>query len=220
MFKKLILAGLLTLGLNNAAHAASVTYDYVGKPFETFFDSTGGTNYTGLTNITGYVTFNAPIDNSGVVKVIYGEHNDSIYTQQSNNSQNVFGGEAGYSFSDGLNSLNNTSIDGSYLYFKFINGNLESWNVLLDKEGLAGEVTGIFYNYIMSTGDVAGFDSGNGFSPLNVSLTPAFEIYAENQLSGTWTLRQISAVPEPETYVMLMVGLGLIGFARRRHLLS
>ena len=40
-----------------------------------------------------------------------------------------------------------------------------------------------------------------------------------NLVQQDWTLNQdlvIGAVPEPETYVMLLAGLGLLGFAARR----
>jgi hypothetical protein len=35
-------------------------------------------------------------------------------------------------------------------------------------------------------------------------------------ISGTLTVGSITAVPEPETYAMLLAGLGLLGFAARR----
>lgn len=220
IFKEMILAGVLTLGLNQVVLAAPVTYDYVGSMFTKFVDSTGGTGYAGLTNITGFVTFNAPIDSSGVVTVAYEEANDVVITQNSNNSQNVFGGAAGFSFYDGLNSLNSTNIDSASLGFVFNNGNIVNWNILLTKEGLVdGEVSGDFYQSIAVGGDRAGFE-GESSEEMRVARDDVIEVYAANTLSGTWTLREVSAVPEPETYMMLMVGLSLIGFVSRRRLNS
>jgi hypothetical protein len=37
-----------------------------------------------------------------------------------------------------------------------------------------------------------------------------------NEVSNTTTVYQLAAVPEPETYAMLLAGLGLVGFMARR----
>ena len=37
---------------------------------------------------------------------------------------------------------------------------------------------------------------------------------------GTWTSSTVAAIPEPETYAMLLAGLGLLGFAARRRKLK
>ncbi len=37
-----------------------------------------------------------------------------------------------------------------------------------------------------------------------------------NEVSNTTTVYQLAAVPEPETYAMLLAGLGLVGFAAAR----
>ena len=62
---------------------------------------------------------------------------------------------------------------------------------------------------------------GQGISPNNSSLwkwdanaDPAQ--YTVTQNDGTMTLTAVGAIPEPETYPMLLAGLGLLGFAARR----
>ncbi|WP_249936291.1 PEP-CTERM sorting domain-containing protein [Janthinobacterium lividum] len=52
-----------------------------------------------------------------------------------------------------------------------------------------------------------------------ISRTPSFYIEdrsTDGGIQSRWYLEEVSAVPEPETYGMLLVGLGLIGFATRR----
>lgn len=39
-----------------------------------------------------------------------------------------------------------------------------------------------------------------------------------NEVSGTTSMFSISAVPEPETYAMLLAGLGMIGLAAKRRM--
>jgi hypothetical protein len=60
-----------------------------------------------------------------------------------------------------------------------------------------------------------------GFST-TVTLTAAGHIYASvndtfhNNNTGSFEVNVAAAVPEPETYAMLLAGLGLLGFAARR----
>lgn len=56
------------------------------------------------------------------------------------------------------------------------------------------------------------FDMGNGYQSTTLKNTNYNQMFA-------WAVRDgqvISAVPEPETYAMLLAGLGLLGFAARR----
>lgn len=67
-----------------------------------------------------------------------------------------------------------------------------------------------FIDMIVTDGDVApegikGFSMG-GLDYLAIA----------NEVSNTTTVYQLAAVPEPETYAMLLAGLGLVGFMARR----
>lgn len=59
------------------------------------------------------------------------------------------------------------------------------------------------------------------FSVPTVPGDYAFELSGSNPLGGQYTGQvAIAAVPEPETYAMLLIGLGLLGFtARRRNII-
>jgi len=56
----------------------------------------------------------------------------------------------------------------------------------------------------VSAGDVFGFRAANQADAGGGSATTTISNFS------------VSAVPEPETYAMLLVGLGLLGFAARR----
>lgn len=55
--------------------------------------------------------------------------------------------------------------------------------------------------------------TGNMQSSLSADGLQAVDASASGQLSGNFT---VTAVPEPESYAMLLAGLGLLGFAARR----
>jgi PEP-CTERM motif len=49
----------------------------------------------------------------------------------------------------------------------------------------------------------------------NWNLAPSYLSTADFGVHGTWDI-SVTAVPEPETYAMMLAGLGLLGFAARR----
>ena len=55
---------------------------------------------------------------------------------------------------------------------------------------------------------------------LDFSLDPEHYLSTESSTLGgvqsRWHLQEVSAVPEPETYAMMLTGLGILGFAARR----
>jgi len=57
-------------------------------------------------------------------------------------------------------------------------------------------------NYILQGGDPFGRDTGDGFE--------------ETQASGQFLWASTGPVPEPETYVLMLAGLGVLGFVARR----
>lgn len=81
----------------------------------------------------------------------------------------------------------------------------------------------------MSVSDFANFavgpDLSNGFT--NGALSPGFIDVTGDMRDSHWAfdilnvnsaevVPPVNAVPEPETYAMLLAGLGLLGFLRRR----
>jgi hypothetical protein len=107
-----------------------------------------------------------------------------------------------------------------YMFYYNLDGNLED-----DKTGtqtaVGGEVlTGIQPRYWSGTdfdsGSAWGFDFGNGHT---------FTFFHQNNGIFAWAVRDgdvgTAQVPEPETYALMLAGLGLLGFmARRRQRVS
>ena len=55
--------------------------------------------------------------------------------------------------------------------------------------------------------------------PVLAAIRAEFSITMANTgAAGVYFVREVTAVPEPETYAMLLAGLGLVGFAARRRL--
>jgi len=104
----------------------------------------------------------------------------------------------------------------------FLNGSLvtTSSNPATDINFTSGTVNGVAFNFSPTGSNEWGFTNvAYGTGPLVLKL---FGIAAPSLAAGTsitasygGTLN-VSAVPEPETYAMMLGGLGLIGFLARR----
>ena len=56
-----------------------------------------------------------------------------------------------------------------------------------------------------------------GDNPVSLDAPLAFwGVYGTNVSAGTWDMIATTAVPAPESYAMLLAGLGLLGFVARR----
>ena len=106
------------------------------------------------------------------------------------------------------------------LYIPVIFGSLTGLSYTLDvnaaafvltRPGRAGTVADAVVDYTLSWGGITGvFDaSGNSVSNFTDTSTSGFDYY-----------QQTAPIPEPETYAMLLAGLGLLGFAARRRKLK
>lgn len=85
---------------------------------------------------------------------------------------------------------------------------------------LASSIAGSTVNFLSLNANFGNVDlvewffdpAGRGVDPLTVPAALNLEIIVDNATFGD----PISAVPEPETYAMLLAGLGLVGFAANR----
>ena len=90
------------------------------------------------------------------------------------------------------------SIDGTASNFGFFTPSLSGFNAY-------------FYIIPWCNGNCLG-DNGTGVQTLTNGTTVTY-LFNGNYNSANWN---VSAVPEPETYAMLLAGLGLMGFMARR----
>lgn len=87
--------------------------------------------------------------------------------------------------------------------------------------GLIGNDLGM---YFLSQNYVAGpsiFNQRNNPSVFSAIEQDAFPVFANLDMNGNLTIATVAAVPEAETYAMMLAGLGLVGFmaARRRSMI-
>jgi PEP-CTERM motif len=171
---------------------AQVTYTYTGNDFNTV-----GPPYTTSDNVTGSVTF---------------------ASQLPSNLNFVSEAPTSWSFSDGVDSLAST-LSGVIPHFLFktdSSGDIVGWFVHVfwqpdpydyyEIYSYANYPNSAYYPYTNPVTD----DQGD-------YVLGVYDVYKGLVLNapGTWTL-SVTPVPEPETYAMLLAGLGLLGFMARR----
>ena len=196
--KQFGIASAITLALCGTANAASVTYDYLGNDFESFFtlDSNGITVNTSTLpatigpRITGSATFADGIENQ----------------------------VTSYFLTDGINTLD-TTLNSPAMGFgmTFINGNVDTWNIALSTfEIIDSTLKG---NGLLSFFDgFAGRDASDKYEFINGLLVLDDRGGTLDTAGGSWSLRQeqVSAVPVPAALPLMASALGLFGFARRK----
>lgn len=117
-----------------------------------------------------------------------------------------------YSFSDGRNVFSSASPAG-YAYFEIVtnaSGQIDWWNIQLRDEPSMGNI-----RQIMTGSPAISTGQDSGVIQVNSDGSVSFDTAWINSQPGSWSAA-VTPVPEPDTYAMLLAGLGLLGFAARR----
>lgn len=133
---------------------------------------------------------------------------------------------AGSTFVADLVSMNQTSIDGYQTHFYLFDANLLGVDFDIDPSDMNGTMGIRIQTSIVNAGmyylAVAGLNNHPVCSADNICMIYDFlgsqPVYQWNNLGqGTGDYQiNVTSVPEPETYAMLLAGLGLVGWAARR----
>lgn len=213
LFNKSIVVSLLLAGVITNAHAASVTYDYVGNDLDSFSILNTSTNQYETSQIrpssigsrvTGSATFADGID-SPVTNFML---SDGITTLDST-----------------ITNSGSTSISPLFV-MTFNNGNVFTWDIGFNFSEFYADVNGgniVENNKIIVTGfNNAAESAADRVFIINYSR-PNFTVLFDERgelinSPGTWTLRQdqVSAVPVPATLPLMASAMGLFGLAKRR----
>lgn len=181
--------GLVMAGMIGSARADAI-YQYVGNDF-TFGDGP----YTTTDAVTGTITLSAALaDNLS----------DAAATPLS------------FSFSDGVQTISSTNASGSsFTLSTNANGQITGWFISLAIPSPSN--VGPVVNSIVSN-STAG-DNGDMYECLVTGQTgctfAAFYEGLNDNLPGTWT-ELASAVPEPSTWAMMLLGFAGLGFMAYR----
>ena len=148
----------------------------------------------------------------------------SLGSLVSSNNGNSFGGGAASSpwANLGNGSSGSVSVDNFYTFTlnsgTTFNTVVSGWGGMTDitatfRDGITNAVIGSFtpttsYNTVLTQNSISGHSSYS----LQIQATAP----SESAASYTFLLNSVAAVPEPETYALLLAGLGLIGLVTRR----
>jgi hypothetical protein len=187
----------IVLSGNLSTAQAAVTYHYAGSGFDTpqtFVAFVGSNPYTVADSFSGSFTVASALAPSTLTSLL----------------------SAQYSFSDGIHTFNNaTSIPRTYFSVATdASGNIANWFLNLQLNAPSVIPAGTVFAATCNTGGLVSVGFTCNFDKGQISQ-PGTSIFTRGTTShlGVWT---VSAVPEPETFVMLLAGLGVVGALVRR----
>jgi hypothetical protein len=204
--------------LTTVLQSHATTYTYVGQPFTTFNNNPFGSYYdvcdaSTCTGLTGSVTFN--FDTSHFTGTLVLSNGDTANLSGGIIPGSVSGSTAATTypfpsytswFNPPLNTYGYTSgLSGN---FTLSDGSIASWSL----QGSAGQVGCGDSSPGCAAGSSAAFTSPT--SDFNI----VGYVSASNAGGGVWN-EQISAVPEPSTWAMLLIGfagIGALAYRRRK----
>jgi hypothetical protein len=194
------IASLLSLPVNTVANFTdgSATFNFTAGKLPTTFTNNS------LINSTRYYNYQYNCGSQGCSTGSYLVTDQSVFANYNAPTQSAtvaFGGTSttSYSPASSITSLIQGNDAVGYVYNYRVDNNTDgsfSANLALDLPAL---------NFLNSNGTLA-FQSI--FSNLGITLNSA-------TFTGNYS---VMAVPEPESYVMMFAGLGLLGFSQRRFL--
>lgn len=229
--KKILTVALVGLAFSNASHAAIYNFEYTARVSkveeETHFNTTrtsvnsssvaGGTISIG-DRITGVISYdsNAPISTRHVdgsaVSISYG-YLDSLELSANFAAAGIHfepnSYKWGYTFYGHTDpALINSFSAGTYRYSFIPGGSMTQETASFQ----FGDSTGTKIGDALPGAEAAGFDS-NWLHYQLLNNGNAEGVYVTADFTG---MKFTQAVPEPETYAMLLVGLAAIGWRRRK----
>lgn len=214
MSKALFLATSLALFANTAAADTVSNGDFTHWTFDSTGTATASREATGgnpdgrlnVTTISGPLVYGTAIFTStATLNVLQGESFDF--------SVDVLAGPGSYGAGQAIQLLveQNGAIYGNFLD---TTGSHATWNTF----SASGTFDQSAFSRLIGAGPITPDFSGGtltrfGFAAGNESSGTLTQYYDNFSLTSP----AIAPVPEPETYALLLAGLGLVGFAARRH---
>lgn len=212
-YKNLLYFGILSIAAASGSAGANVTITYESQPLKSERVPYGN---TGLTYSPLTMEFVVSDDGTSLLDWTVSQADTGTLTKALADTQQSNGLRYGQKF------IIDTDEFGNLLYWEV--------NVLkLLEENTGSNAHSV---YFLSFSDSFGYPGGMNESLSLYDHQPYPVLMAQSITEGTWSFSQnlpnmhvnhifndpnISPVPEPSTYLMLLAGLGLLGFAARRN---
>jgi PEP-CTERM motif len=184
-----IVVGIVMAVLGAASANANVTYLYTGPNFTTAFSP-----YTTSDNVTASITLSAEPGPtfSPIIPI-------------------------DFSFSDGVQTITNLTPNVAIVNFSFsadASGTITQWNAFVNvtpAPGIVDAIQTVGTPPVLFFFDQAQHVAGTVISNASTNINEV-----PGTVAGHWTLQSASAVPEPSTWAMMLIGFAGIGFAFRK----
>lgn len=194
-FKKVVIAGAVALAMSSVAHATVITFEGGLDPTFTY-SGISVLNGTGLPALSGYRT----------VANATGDSKVAFNPSEVSPSDFFLAGP-----STGTFTLNSFVIAGAWGSQTLKIQGFNNGGLLFTSSLFVTNSTATTFSPSWSGIDQLRISTGNDFA-LTSNLGGSGQHWAIDHL----TINQAAPVPEPETYAMMLAGLGLLGAAARR----